>query len=146
VEPPPKAEECEHWSERPTHSIRTAKVGVGGILILLAGFLGITHALLSVMPETGQSILDTYESVIPQGEALNEILDTYEFYAGLMMFFGVMAVALSMFAFNRSRYAGAIAGGIFGVLAIGFLLGAFLGLVGLLLVATSKREFLPECR
>jgi len=141
-----KVEECEHWSELPTHSVRTAKVGVGGILILLAGFLGIAHALLSVLPGTGEDILATYGSVIPEGDALNDILDTYGFYAGMMLLFGVLAVALSLFAFNRSRYDVALAGGVFGILAIGFLFGAFFGLIGLLLVATSKREFIPECR
>ncbi|OGS43490.1 MAG: hypothetical protein A3K76_00025 [Euryarchaeota archaeon RBG_13_57_23] len=140
-----KVEECEHWSELPTHSVRTAKVGVGGILILLAGFLGITHALLSLLPGTGEDILATYGSVIAPGETLNEILDSYEVYAGLMMLFGVLAVVLSMFAFNRSRFDGALAGGVFGVMSIGFLFGAFFALVGLLLIATSRREFIPEC-
>lgn len=142
----PKAEECEHWSELPTHSVRTAKVGVGGVLILIAGFLGIAHALLSVLPGTGEDILATYESVIAPGEVLDDLLESYVALAGLMMLFGVLAVALSMFAFNRSRFDGALAGGVFGILSIGFLFGAFLAIVGLLLIATSRREFIPECR
>ncbi|OGS56135.1 MAG: hypothetical protein A3K60_07800 [Euryarchaeota archaeon RBG_19FT_COMBO_56_21] len=141
-----KAEECEHWSELPTHSVRTAKVGVGGILVLLAGFLGMTHALLSVLPGTGDDILATYGSVIAPGEALNDILDSYEIFAGLMLLFGVLAVALSTFTFNRSNFDGALASGVFGVLSIGFLFGAFFALIGLLLIATSRREFIPECR
>ena len=83
--------------------------------------------------------------MIAPGETLNEILDSYEVYAGLMMLFGVLAVVLSMFAFNRSRFDGALAGGVFGVMSIGFLFGAFFALVGLLLIATSRREFIPEC-
>jgi len=141
-----KPEECEHWSELPTHSLRTAKVSVGGILVLLAGFLGITHALLSVLPGTGEDILGTYGSVIAPGEALNDLLESYEIYAGLMFVFGVLAVALSMFTFNRTRFNGALASGVFGILSIGFLFGSFLAIVGLLLILTSKREFIPECR
>ena len=142
----PKIEECEHWSELPTHSVRTAKVGVGGILILLAGFLGIAHALLSVLPGTGEDILATYESAIAPGELLDDLLESYVPLAGLMMLFGGLAVALSMFAFNRSRFNGALAGGVFGILSIGFLFGAFLAIIGLLLIVTSRREFIPECR
>jgi len=141
-----RAEECEHWSEIPTHSVRTAKVGVAGILILLAGFLGITHALFSVLPETGEDVLSAYESFFPSGEALDEVLQSNQILAAVMMLFGVLAVAFSMFAFNRSRFNGALAAGVFGIASIGFLFGAFFAIVGLLLIATSKREFLPECR
>jgi hypothetical protein len=36
-------------------------------------------------------------------------------------------------------------GAVFGILAIGFLMGALLSIFGLLLIATSRKEFLPEC-
>ena len=141
----PKAEECEHWSEKPAHSVRTAKVGVGGILILLAGFLGITHAMFSVLPGTGEEILSAYESFLPPGEAVDEILQTNQILAAIMMLFGILAVALSMFAFNRTRFDAAVVACVFGVLSIGFLFGAFFAIVALLLILTSRREFLPEC-
>lgn len=123
-----------------------AGVDMAGVLILLAGFLGITHSLLSLLPGTDSEILATYGSWVPPGDILNDLLETYWFYAGLMLLFGIMAVAMSMFVFNRSRFDGALAAGVFGILSIGFLFGAFFAIVGLLLIANSKREFLPECR
>ncbi|MCU0852848.1 MAG: hypothetical protein MUC90_06330 [Thermoplasmata archaeon] len=142
---PQKAEECEHWSEKPAHAVRTAKVGIAGTFILLAGVLGIVHAVMSVLPGIGEDIIATYENVIPQGEFLDGLMQDYVFVAALIFVSGVLAIGMSMFAFMKSNFYGSIAGGIFGILAIGFLFGAFFGLVGLLLVATSKREFLAEC-
>jgi predicted RNA-binding Zn-ribbon protein involved in translation (DUF1610 family) len=140
-----KPEECEHWTEKPTHAVRTAKVGMAGILILLGGALGVTHGLLALLPETGADILSHYESIIPPGEVLDSVMNDYQLLSGAIVIFGLLAVAMSMFAFTRTRFAGAIAGAAFGILSVGFLFGAFFAIVGLILLISSKREFLSEC-
>jgi len=140
-----KPESCEHWSEKPTHVARTAKVGIAGVLILLSGALGVTHGLLALLPDTGGEILSRYESVVPPGEFLDEIMADSQVLSGLIVLFGLMAVALSIFAFMRSRFGGALAGAAFGILSVGFLIGAFFAIVALLLLLSSKREFIPEC-
>jgi len=140
-----KSDQCEHWSETPAHEVRTAKIGMAAILILLAGSLGITHALLSVLPNVGSDILSKYEDLVPPGKVLNGILGDYVLVAAMMFLTGVLAIACSMFAFMRTNFWGAMAGGVLGILAIGFLFGAFFALVGIILLATSKREFLAEC-
>jgi len=140
-----KAEECEHWSEGPAHAARTAKLGVAGILILLAGALGITQAVLSLLPTTGTEILSYFEGIIPQMDHINHLLQDYDVVAVLVFIFGALAMATSMFTFKRTRFVGALLGAVFGIVAIGFLIGAFFSILALLLVATSKREFIPEC-
>lgn len=140
-----KPEECEHWSEEPAHTERMARIDIAGISIFLAGVLGVIHALLAALPGTSDTILSHYGSIIPQGQFLDAVLNNHLLFSALMFAFGVMALALSMLTFKRSSYAGAIAGGVFGILAIGFLFGAFFALIGLLLLALSRREFLKEC-
>jgi hypothetical protein len=140
-----KPEVCEHWSERPSHEVRTAKVGIAGILILMAGALGVAHGLLALLPETGGEILSSYESFLPPGEVLDDIMRDSELLSALVLIFGIMAVAMSTFAFTQSRFNGALAGAVLGILSVGFLIGAFFALIALILLATSRREFIPEC-
>jgi len=138
-------EACVHWSEAAQEPIRTAGIAVAGILILLAGFLGIIHSTLSLAPDLGQDFMDAYESWIPQGEFLDSLMSDYDLYAGLVFVFGMMAVAFSMFALRITNFTGAVLGAIFGILAIGFMFGAFLSLTGLLLLLAYRKEFLLAC-
>jgi len=142
---PTTSEACEHWSEMPAHTSRTAMIDMAGILILLAGALGITHALLSVLPETGADLLRHYENLIPAGKFLNGVIQDNDFVAVLMFTAGALAMGLSMTVFRRDRFSLAIGGAALGIVAVGFLLGAFFALVGLLLLMVSRREFLVEC-
>lgn len=138
-------ETCEHWSELPAHSHRTAMIDMAGILILVAGALGITHALLSALPSTSTDIMYHYERIIPAGKFLNGVIQDNDFLAILMFAAGALAMGLSMSVFKRSNLMLAFTGAVLGIIAIGFLLGAFFALVGLLLIAVSRREFMLEC-
>jgi hypothetical protein len=137
---------CEHTFEQPAHVGREARVYMAAILILLAGALGIAHALLASLPGTENYILVHYHSIIPAGAALDDIIDNSEVYGALMFVFGMAAVAMSTFAFNRTRYWWAIAAAVFGVLSVGFLIGSFLAIVSIIILASAHREFLPECK
>lgn len=137
--------DCEHPSEAELHTVRTFSVELAVVFMLLAGGLGIIHAILASAPDTSSKILANYGSVIPAGKFLNDILRDHVYISLLMFAFGVLAIVLSRSALNRSSYAGAVAGALFGILSIGFLFGAFFGLAALVLLLISRREFLLEC-
>ena len=145
VAPEIRPAECEHPAEAELHTVRSFSVELAVIFMLLAGGLGIIHALLAALPDTSPEILSNYGRIIPAGNILNDVLQDHVYISVLMFVFGVLAIALSMSALKRSNYAGAVAGAVFGIMSIGFLFGAFFGLVALVLLLISKREFLLEC-
>lgn len=139
-------EACVHWSEAPEEPIWTAGIMVAGIFILLAGFLGMVHATLSLVPGLGEDFLGIYEDWIPTGAFLDSVLSDYNFYAVLVFVLGLIAVVLSGYALRMTNFKGAVIGAVAGILAIGFLLGSFFGLIALLLLLASRKEFLLACR
>lgn len=141
----PLATECEIPAEAELHTVRTFGVDLAVIFMILAGGLGIIHAILAALPSTSHEILSNYESVIPMGKFLDDVLKDYVAVSALMFVFGAMSIGLSWTALKRSSYPGAVAGAVFGILSIGFLFGAFFGLMALVLLAISRREFLLEC-
>ncbi len=138
-------EVCVHWSEASQEPIRTAGIMVAGVLILIAGFLGIVHSTLSLSPELGGDFLDAYESWIPPGSFLNSVMEDYTLYAAVVFVFGVLAVAFSMFALRITNFTGAVLGAVFGIIAIGFLIGSAFALLGLMLLLAYRKEFLLAC-
>ena len=139
------AQECVHWSDKPSSSGRAARVMMAGILILIAGVLGVAQAALALSPGLAEGFMDAYEDLVPGASATDEVLDDYVLLQIAVFVFGVLAIFGSMFALMQSRFDMSLIGGVFGILAIGFLFGAFLSLVGVILVATSRRQFLSEC-
>jgi len=140
-----KPSECEYPAEAELHTVKSFSVELAVIFMLLAGGLGIMHALLAALPDTSPEILSNYGSIIPAGKFLNDVLQDHVYISVLMFVFGALSIGLSMTALKRSNYAGAVAGAVFGILSIGFLFGAFFGLAALVLLLISKREFLLEC-
>ena len=140
-----KPAECERPAEAELHTVRSFSVELAVIFMLLAGGLGIMHALLAALPDTSPEVLSNYGSIIPAGKFLNDVLQDHVYISVLMFVFGALSIGLSLTALKRSNYAGAVAGAVFGILSIGFLFGAFFGLMALILLAISKREFLLEC-
>lgn len=139
------AQECVHWSEKPPSSGRAARVMMAGVLILIAGVLGIAQAALALSPEIGENFIDAYEDLVPGASATEDFLGDYILLQIGVFVFGIIAVFGSMFALRQSRFDVSLIGGVFGILAIGFLIGAFLSLVGLLLIAVSRKQFLASC-
>ncbi len=139
------AEECVHWSEGPSSAGRAAKVMVAGILILMAGVLGIAQSVLSLSPDLGEGFLDAYEDLVPGASSTGDVLDEYVLLQIAVFVFGVVAIFGSMFALNQSRFDMAAVGAVSGILAIGLLFGAFLSFVALIVLLTSRKHFSPEC-
>lgn len=140
-----QAAECVHWSEKPASAGRSARVAMAGILILIAGAMGIGQAVVALNPDLSESFAEIIEGVLPWGEAMDDWVAEYLILQAWTLIAGLVAIAGGVFALTGTRYEFAVIGGIFSVLAIGFLMGAFLGLVGLLIIAFSRKEFLPEC-
>ncbi len=139
------AEECVHWSDKPASAGRTAKISVAGILVLMAGFLGISQALISLAPEISEEFIRTLEEVVPGMETVDDLMADYVLLQAAFFVFGVVAIFGSMFALMGSRFDMAVIGAVFGILAVGFMLGAIFSLFGLIMVLTSRKEFLSEC-
>ncbi len=144
-EPAVKPADCEHLAEAELHTVRSFTVGLAAVFMMLAGGLGIFHALMASLPGTSGDLMSNYESVIPAGKFLDDVLQQYVFVSVLMFLFGVLSIALSMSAVRRTSYAVSLAGAVFGIMSIGFLFGAFFGLMALILLVISRREFLLEC-
>lgn len=102
---------------------------VGGVLILIAGVLGFFEGLVT---------LATASEVASWGY---EVPGSVTCCAGLMIIFGVIAAAGGFSAMGRKSVVFAIVGGIFGILSVGFLIGALLSLIGIILVAIAHNEF-----
>lgn len=113
----------------------TEKAGFGGWLILISGILAvITGIYMIVDPETFVQLYTdigyTFSTDVMVG-------------AGVMtLIFGIVAIVGGVAAIKRRSWGLAIIGGFLGFVASGaFFLGTLLGLIGLILVAVSKREF-----
>lgn len=117
----------------------TSRARAGGVLILIAGVLAVLMgiggiALASMNP-------DSYGLVPPSGvtvEEIQEILAVLGIAAFILGFIGVIG---GMFAIQKRRFGWAIVGGVTALLGIGFLIGAALAIIGLILIALSKDEF-----
>ena len=102
---------------------------IGGVLILIAGVLGLLHGLLTL-------------GAVGEVHALGyEVPGSVTCCAGLMCLFGLIAVFGGYNAIKRDSVLLAIVGGILGILSIGFFIGALLSLIGMILVAVSHKEF-----
>jgi len=102
---------------------------IGGVLILIAGVLGLLHGLLTL-------------GAVGEVNALGyEVPGSVTCCAGLMCLFGLIAVFGGYNAIKRGSVLLAIVGGILGILSIGFFIGALLSLIGIILVAVSHAEF-----
>ena len=113
----------------------TEKAGFGGWMILISGVLAVLTGIYMVVdPETFVQLYTdigyTFATEVMVG-------------AGVMtLIFGIVAIAGGVAAVKRRSWGLAVIGGFLGFIASGaFFLGTILGLIGLILVAISKREF-----
>jgi hypothetical protein len=118
---------------------------VAGILILMSGALGMGQVVISVTPDAGQQIADFFLDILPVGESINDALAEYFLLQLLILICSILALTGGIFALTQSRFDISLLGGIAGIFAIGFLMGTFFALIGLILVLSARKEFLPEC-
>ncbi len=143
---PPAAKECEAPAGEPIRTLTTFFVSLAVIFMIVAGGLGMIHGILAALPGTSNDILTAYEEAIPSGRFLDDIILDNAYISVLLVALGALSIGLSTMAMKRSSFAGALAGAVFGIFSIGFLFGAFFGLLALILLAVSRKEFLVECK
>ncbi|HEX7392236.1 MAG TPA: zinc ribbon domain-containing protein [Thermoplasmata archaeon] len=117
---------------------RSSKPTAGGVLILVAGILALANGVLYLFLDI--SDFGTIPT-LPEGITEADIEGIMRACGAVMIIFGAIAILGGVFALQRKHFGLAVAGGIMGMLGIGFSFGALLGLVGLILVAISRREF-----
>ena len=103
---------------------RTDIPKVAGVMIITAGVLGIVYGLQPF------GVLNSYGYV-----------ESATLCAVLIITFGIIAILGGFSAIGRDSGLFAVIGGVCGILSIGFYIGALISLIGLLLVASSYREF-----
>lgn len=117
---------------------KSSKPTVGGVLILIAGILALVNGALYLVSDI--SDLGTIPT-LPEGFTEDDLEGIMRACGVVMMIFGIMAIPGGVFALRRKHFGLAIAGGVVAMLGVGFSFGALLGLVGLILVAISRKEF-----
>jgi DNA-directed RNA polymerase subunit RPC12/RpoP len=115
------------YRPRPSSS---GTVTLGGVLILLSGVFAIGSGIFS---------LALSSAIGAAGYSGTGFLTCCSF---IIVLFGIAAMVGGYFAITRSHFSFALVGGILGTLAGGFWIGLVLGLVGLVLIAVSRDEFL----
>jgi len=112
-----------------------SRPGLGGALIILSGLLALlTGIYTAVEPGYIMEMFSDLDLPIEEGVVVASGI--------LTMIFGIIAMSGGYFAIRRRHWGLAIVGAILGMLASGVLgLGFILGLIGLILVAISRRDF-----
>ncbi|MBU0685471.1 MAG: hypothetical protein ABIE25_06815 [Thermoplasmatota archaeon] len=113
---------------------------VGGILILIAGIMGLVlGAVFIVASNSVDTLADWGVDVAGVGDILSDIL----LVCGIIVIILSLVVVLGgFFGITRKHWGLAIVGGVLGLFLIGpYMLASLFALIGLILVAVSKKDF-----
>jgi len=99
----------------------------GGILAILAGVLALGQGILYA------GVSSAAAAYIPTGALC--------LCGGVDMIFGLASIAGGIMALKRTSFGLALLGAILGMLGFGFLIGALLGLIAVILIAISRNDF-----
>ncbi|MBU0685472.1 MAG: hypothetical protein ABIE25_06810 [Thermoplasmatota archaeon] len=123
----------------PPLKVRSYKPVIAGVLILVAGFLALGMGLFYLALDV--SSLEDVGVALPPEVSLEDLQDLMVICGGILVVSSFIAIVGGFFALKRKHFFAAIAGAVFGMVGIGFILGAILALIGLILVALSRHEF-----
>ncbi|MDD1767958.1 MAG: zinc ribbon domain-containing protein [Methanomassiliicoccales archaeon] len=116
---------------------------IGGILVMISGVIGIVIGLTMAVAAAaiGDILGDLYGGMY--GLDVLGMIEGIIVACGVIWFIiGLIALIGGVFALRKKRWGIAIVGGVFALLTIGpYFLASILGLIGLILIAISKREF-----
>ena len=117
----------------------SGRARTGAILILVSGVLAVLMGIAAVAASTVnfESMGATFAPDFTQKQ-LQELLLVFGIVA---LALGIVAVIGGMFGLERRHFGIVIAGGICGIVGIGFFLGTVLAVIGLILVALGRSEF-----
>ncbi len=113
---------------------------IGGILILIAGLMGLVMGGILLMAAGEVDTLgDWGVDVAGVGDMLEDILTVCGI---IFIVLGLIAVLGGFFGIQRKHWGIVILGGVLGLFVLGpYMLGSLLALIGLILVAISKKDF-----
>lgn len=113
------------YEDAPRQARRVAWVSLGGILVLMAGGLGLIDAVMVVGIGVELDVIDTDTVVC----------------STLMALFGILAIAGGVMAILRQQFPLAVIGAVCGILAYGCALGPILSIIGLIIIVAMRKEF-----
>lgn len=111
--------------ELPTRSVNPV---AGGVCLVLSGILAVVQ---------GGSLVSGGTLEFLTGDDILSL----EVWGGMFLVLGLATILLGLRTMRRIGYTGALVGVILGILGWGFGIGAVLALAGLVLIASSRREF-----
>lgn len=112
---------------------------VGSVLIIVAGILA--AAMGAFYMTFDASDFEELGVELPPEFSAEDLAGIMTVCGTILIVFGAIAVIGGFFGLRRRHFGLVIAGGVLGLLGIGFLAGSVLALVGLILVAISRKEF-----
>lgn len=130
-----------HWSEAPASALRTWRLSLAGTLLLMAGALGIFEGIWILSTDIEGGIISALGGYVPASVNLDALVNTAITCTAIRLVFSCFAIVGAMFAIQKTRFGLAIAGAVFGILALGFFLGSILSVAALILIVISKKEF-----
>jgi hypothetical protein len=112
---------------------------VGGALVIAAGVLAIAMGAMYMTLDV--SDIENLGVSLPAEYTAEDLAGMLTTCGAVLFVFAIVAIIGGVFGIRRKRFVLAIAGGVFGLLGIGFIVGSVLALVGLILLAVSRKEF-----
>lgn len=101
---------------------------MAGVCVIGSGILAVINGLYSII----------YTRLPIEFEQLRGLVDTCSV---IIMLLGVIAIIGGSFAISRKNFTVSLIGAIMGLMTFSFVVGAILGLVGVILIAVSHDEF-----
>jgi len=123
----------------PAQTQKTWMPAVGGALVIVAGILAIAMGAMYMTLDA--SDFEDLGVALPAEYTAEDLAGMMTMCGAVLLVFAVIAIIGGVFGIRRKYFGLAIAGGVFGLLGIGFFVGSVLALVGLILLAVSRKEF-----
>jgi len=116
---------------------KTGTPVAGGALVIIAGILALANGFLYLAITSS----DLPGITLPQGITPQDFESIMRVCGAIEIIFGIVAILGGIFAVQRKHFGLSILGSVMGMLGLGFTFGGLLGLIGLILVAISRKEF-----
>ena len=135
---------CGHdyrFISAPPAKPRSSKPVAAGALTIIAGVMALVMAVSFILIDASDlERLDT--EIFAESEITPaDLADILEICGAIGIVFGAIAIIGGVFALMRKHFALAIVGAVFGLLGMGYIIGAVLSLVALVLILMSRSEF-----
>jgi len=121
----------------PPHE-KSALSMVGGIMILVAGVIGLAIGALLIAIDVDQ-LADYGLDVAGAADLIEDIMTVC---GAILIILGLIAAVGGFFGLQRKHFGLVILGGVLGLFIISpYMIASILSLIGLILVAISKKDF-----